>query len=277
MKKIFVPTDFSPASKKAADYAVAFAELFNSKVILMHAYPPLMYDPDIAFIHEEALGKIKELEIKRLESEKKRLDKKLKVNASSVFVQGLTKPTILLAIKKSHPELGIMGTTGASDLEKNIFGSVSLEVVNECNTTVLIVPEKAKLGKIKRIVYATDYHESDIKAIGYLVVLAKKLNARVAVVHVANNDFSSADEKESMEALKIKIAEKNDCKDISFHIRKGEHVAGEIEKFCKKENADLLAVNNEKRSFFIKILLPSITKKMIYHSEIPLLVFAEKE
>lgn len=277
MKKILVPSDFSPASKKASDYAVAFAELFNSKVILMHAYPPLMYDNVIASIHQEEIAKIKDFEVRKLELEKKRIDKKLRMSATSIFVQGPVKQSILMAIKKSRPNLVVMGTTGTSVLEKNVFGSVSLGVVNECNNSVLVVPEKAKLSKIKRIVYATDYHASDIKAINYLLQLARKVNAKFFIVHISNLDFSTAFEQESMEALKTKIHRKTDYKNISFHLVKGEHVASEIEKFCKKVNADLLAVSNEKRPFFLKILIPSITKKMIYHSEIPLLVFAGKE
>ena len=274
MKKILVPTDFSIAGKKAADYAVAFAELFNSKITLMHAYPPLMYDTDIAYFHQEALTLMKDVVVKKLELEKQRINKKLTTKASGVFDEGYTKSAILLAMKKSHPNLVVMGTTGESVLEKNVFGSVSLGVVNESKIPVLVVPEKAQSGKIKRIVYATDYHEGDAKAMKYLIDLAAKLKAKIFVVHIANGDFSTSYEKDSMEAMKTTICKKHDCENISFQVINGENTASELEKYCKKVNAGLLAVSNEKRSFFIKILLPSITKKMIYHSEIPLLVFA---
>ena len=72
MKKILVPTDFSIASKKATDYAVALAELYDSKIVLMHAYAPLIYDPAmLTYIDTSEISELKNHELKKLEQEKK--------------------------------------------------------------------------------------------------------------------------------------------------------------------------------------------------------------
>ena len=278
MKKILVPTDFSIASKKATDYAVALAELYDSKIVLMHAYAPLIYDPAmLTYIDTSEISELKNHELKKLEQEKKRITRRLKSPITSVFVEGMTKQSILTAIKKSAPQIVVMGTTGNSALEKSIFGSISLSVITDSHKSVLVVPEKAQVGKIKRIVFATDYHENDIKAISMLIDLAEKTKAKIEVIHIANEDFSSEYEKESMNALKEKIERKQNTAALSYHILKGDKIATEIEKYCIKSKATLLALSRESRSFFMQILIPSITKKMIYHSEIPLLVFGAKE
>jgi nucleotide-binding universal stress UspA family protein len=278
MKKILVPTDFSIASKKAIDYAVTFAEVYHSKIVLVHAYAPLIYDPAmLTYIDGSEIAQLKNHELKKLEQEKKKIAKRLENPVTSIFVEGMTKQSILTAIQKSGPQLVVMGTTGASALEKSIFGSISLSVVNDSHKSVLVVPEKAPVSKIKRIVFATDYHENDIKALSFLIDLAEKVKAKIDVVHIANEDFSNEYEKESMNALKEKIEKKHNTSALSYHVLRGDKIATEIEKYCRKSKANLLALSRESRSFFTQILIPSITKKMIYHSEIPLLVFGAKD
>jgi Universal stress protein family len=46
VKRILAPIDFSPASKKAVDYALSVGELFNAKVTLVHVFEPL-HGPDV--------------------------------------------------------------------------------------------------------------------------------------------------------------------------------------------------------------------------------------
>jgi len=41
IKKILVPIDFSPMSKKAFQYAVRFAEEFGCEIVLLHVVEPM--------------------------------------------------------------------------------------------------------------------------------------------------------------------------------------------------------------------------------------------
>ena len=49
LKSILVPIDFSPASKRALQYALRFAEQFGGKVTLLFVIEPIPY-PDFAFV-----------------------------------------------------------------------------------------------------------------------------------------------------------------------------------------------------------------------------------
>ncbi|HET9368156.1 MAG TPA: universal stress protein, partial [Candidatus Udaeobacter sp.] len=40
VRKILVPTDFSPASKKSLSYALRFAQGLNSEITLLHVLEP---------------------------------------------------------------------------------------------------------------------------------------------------------------------------------------------------------------------------------------------
>ena len=42
MKKILVPTDFSPASRKAEEYAAALSIILGAEMQLLHVYRELM-------------------------------------------------------------------------------------------------------------------------------------------------------------------------------------------------------------------------------------------
>src|ERR1051326_7002295 len=58
LKRVLVPVDFSPASRKALHYGVAFAKQFNAEVILLHVFDtlPPSEQPyaDIATLHAKS-------------------------------------------------------------------------------------------------------------------------------------------------------------------------------------------------------------------------------
>ena len=58
VKKILVPTDFSPAADAAITYAMSFAEVVEAEVILYHAFVPLM-----SGFYPVALNQVENLEL----------------------------------------------------------------------------------------------------------------------------------------------------------------------------------------------------------------------
>ena len=45
-----------------------------------------------------------------------------------------------------------------------------------------------------------------------------------------------------------------------------------IDKFIENHNIEIITVGNHKRSFLMKLIRSSLAQKMLFHSEIPLLV-----
>ena len=59
MKKILVPTDFSPNAEKALNYAVQFAKKTNGELLLIHSVKSDNYEQDIKNAEDrlEIIGK----------------------------------------------------------------------------------------------------------------------------------------------------------------------------------------------------------------------------
>src|SRR4030095_8553026 len=136
---------------------------------------------------------------------------------------------------------------------------------------VVSVPEKAPLTPIKKITYATDYDNNDIAVLKELVNVAQKFSAQLNVLHVADGEYSDENEKELMAGFMEKITEKISYYNLSFEILPGKNVEHKLEEYVKQKSTDLMVLSSHHRSVLDKIFSASITKKMAYHIDVPLM------
>ena len=62
---------------------------------------------------------------------------------------------------------------------------------------------------------------------------------------------------------------------MDFHVLLEENVQDGIKQAAEAYNADIIAMTYKKESFFERLFSGSDTKKMAYHSKVPLLTFHE--
>jgi universal stress protein A len=143
-KKILVPTDFSPSSKLALEYAVALAAAFHSKVHVFNAWEvPAYLRPDLTVwvgdvsttlsIHacSEAQKAMREFlaDAKVEENE----------NITTQVVNGAPYATILSQAREGRFDLIAMGTHGRTGVAHLVLGSVAERVVRHAGCPVLTV------------------------------------------------------------------------------------------------------------------------------------------
>ena len=143
LKSILVPTDFSPASKKAFPYAVRFAEEFGSEFILLHvlepatspAFPGLPAAP--AFSEEEMTNAEKNLcalvNLARVAGA---------TGARWTVRTGVARHEIVEAAKELDVDLIVMATHGYAGWKHFAIGSTAERVVRAAPCPVLVVREK---------------------------------------------------------------------------------------------------------------------------------------
>ena len=144
LKRILVPLDFSPLSKKALQYALRFAEEFRAGLTLLHVIEPdvppacdgLMIAPPIS-----------------PNGNRTRCANRLKVLASSMaicatnYVQstvrtGLAAYEIVEAAKEFEVDLIVIATHGYTGWKHFAIGSTAERVVRAAPCPVLVVREK---------------------------------------------------------------------------------------------------------------------------------------
>lgn len=272
MKTILVPTDFSENAINACEYAVGIAQKLQARIILLNVFhiPMIVGDvPEGPLMPD--FEELKGLSYKKLEEAKAEIDRRYpNVHLNIYSIQGFAVSEITDFAERNNIDLIIMGTQGASGLQELIIGSNTASVIEDAKCPVLAIPKNTLFKGIKNIVYATDYLESDISAINNLSEIAALFDAEIIVTHIAESENETAGLKEwFIEAT----AKKLKYKKLSFRLITDNNVVHGLHEFTRSMPADILAMTTRRHNLFQKLFNPSITKKMAFHTEIPLLAF----
>jgi nucleotide-binding universal stress UspA family protein len=278
MKTIIVPTDFSDNATHALRYACMLNSAFNGKIILFHSYAVPVFAPDASYVILPDDDELKKESHDLLNKQKKKISAEFPgMTFETLIDEGFAEQAITETSKKKKADLLVMGIQGASGLREALIGSITAAVMEDTACPVIAVPEKAKVDKLEKIVFATDYSLNDFENIGNILELAKPFNAEVILLHVSSGDLDKAYEFAAIENFKEKIAAKNKYDRISFKLLESRDVLDGLNFYLDEIRADLLAMSMHHRTFFQKMFNRSKTKRMAFHTHIPLLAFhAEK-
>ncbi len=274
MKTILFPTDFSLGADNALNYALRLSDKLKAKLILFNsfhipAYAGVPVDEDV----EEQLMNIAQDGLQKIENKILLHSKNLVVE--SVVNYGLAVDNIISLSEEKHPDLIIMGTKGASGFKEVFIGSNAASVLEKAPCPVLVIPENAEFKTLDKIVFATNFRDSDFNSIASLAEIAALFHSEIMIVHVSQVAPTDDHEKDLLQWYIEELKKKSNVeyKNISFHDLVGGNVDYELEDFIEKNNVDLLALSMRKRNIFSKLFDRSLTKKMAYHSHTPLLAF----
>jgi nucleotide-binding universal stress UspA family protein len=268
MKRIIVPTDFSETSKNAARYAVQVAAtLRDTSVILYHVSDssPLTEDrKDRLIILQAALDNW------RTEfSEVSTADVELVVEESSSLTDSLHR-----YVRHHGIELIIMGITGATRLEQIFMGSNTLNVVDLGVCPVIIVPPNTTYKPIKRVLFASDL--KDISATVPIAPIKSILNLFRPTVFVVNVDTDHYVEV-TEEYKKQRSILENMLQDYNpeFYFMRLYDFEDSISTFAADRDIDLILTVPKKHNFLLGLFKTSHTKRLAYHSHVPILAVHE--
>ncbi|KPM30871.1 Universal stress protein [Croceitalea dokdonensis DOKDO 023] len=273
-KTIIYPTDFSVCAENALDYAVAMAKALQCSIRTVHfldTEETIQYDENPIRVMQE----LERLELKteqRLRSRKKEI---LDRDVSCVYdiLKADRFSWLTNYVGEQKPSMVVMGTQGANATENKILGSETYKVIKNCRYPTLAIPEMAVYKTIKKIIFAADYKADDVKNLEFVVEMAKHFKAFIEVVHIADNDFDKAVYETKMNRLKEGIFKSTGYKNIDFTFLQASDVAERLEVLLKESEADLLAMVARKLGFFERLFGKSLTKRMVYHTNTPMLVF----
>jgi nucleotide-binding universal stress UspA family protein len=275
MVNILVPTDLSDLSKIAVQYAIKIANKLGGTITLLHVIN--IIQPTRATMRLQ----LKSLEKELVDTAKEDLDifvrdfsKQLKTSEPLKIkvVKGANfNDTIKKEAKKLRTGLIVMGTRGASGLRKYVMGSNTTSVIEVSHVPVLAVPELGDFKNFKNVVYATDLQHTQ-QELKRLIPYLEKFGSKVHLIHVT----SSLKEVSNLEKKISAIVEKAGLQNVICKVMVNKKIDEAIEHYVSVSNADLLAMFTHDLSFFEKLFDRSMTRKMAFHSKIPLLAFRQK-
>ena len=274
ISKIVVPTDFSAPAEQALNYAIELAKKTKASITLLHINQVAMVDASMPAETYQFL--VKEIEEMTKEGMDK-LAKKLLIPSGIAYTTetryGFVSEEICEIAKKDEADLIIMGTTGASGAAEILIGSNVASVVAKSAVPVLVIPKDLNFKEYTRIVYATDYNEPEFPALMRLIYFAELFDCPLDVIHVK----SDADKYFNIENNFFKKNKANiTYPNINYiQLEKGDIIQS-INHYVEENHGDLLVMAKHNRSFFDRLFHRSLSKKMAYHTKIPLLVLVKE-
>jgi len=287
VQRILVPVDFSMYSKNACYYALGLAEKLNAEVKLMHVY----YNPVVnsmpmtdTYYYQVNLDEIiRDIEL-RAKEQMEAFYNEIKqyvetrdiqnIKLDYALVRGITHEEILEKSEQYHPDVIITGYRGKGEKPGDIIGGVTQRIMEKATVPVLAVPEKAEyqgIGNIN-IMYVTDFDDSDYVAIEKLMNIVNPFNVRLNCVHISSHDTNKWD-KVKMESFREHITEIYPNQTFNCDLIEQEDELKGIQDFVQEKHIDIISLVTHKRNIISKLLNPSIAKKLLFHTNIPLLVF----
>lgn len=287
VQRILVPVDFSDYSVNACRYAIGLAEKLNAEIKLMHVY----YNPVVnsmpltdTYYYQVNMDEIiREIEIrakKNMEEFYKDLKEKIEkdnlegVKLDYTLVRGIASEEIIAMSEKYEPDVIIIGTRGQGERQNDLIGSVTSKIIEDTKVPVLVIPEDSLYQGIAtvNIMYATDFDDSDYKAIKKLMYILAPIEFRLYCVHIGKED-TMVWNKAKMNGLKEKLFAQYPDYEIECRLIEDDDFLNGVQNFIRDKRIDILSLVTHKRNLISRLLNPSRARKVLFHTNIPFLVF----
>ena len=198
----------------------------------------------------------------------------------TILEEGESSERLVSLAEEENCGLIVMGRRGKSRLERAMIGSVAARVIGLSKRDVLVMPENSHVGW-KKILVATDGSKYSAAASDRAIDFARSHGGTIQAVSVVDVPAEFyAEAPKAVEDLTKKAkgfvadvkkkAEASGIKTTTF-IGEGEAYKV-ITDLARDENSDVIFVGSRGRTGLTKILMGSVTEKVIGYSSCPVLV-----
>lgn len=283
MKKILVPTDFSDNAMKALLYAAEIAKKNGAIIFLLHVIEPVginlrqHYTPFYnRYLDESGNTGLWELDSIRNNIASAYPDIKMETK----IVEGATAISIVDFAESNQIDLIVMGTKGATGMTEIFIGSVAADTIGRTKVPVLAIPDEYVMEVPDAILFATNNFEENKDLLNKIVEVSKLFSTTIHVAVFVDTDNAEASDylfntrqlNRYMEFLQKTFP------GVSFlgELLEGEEFEEVIKKYDDKNEVDIIAMITYPKNIWERLMKKSVTKKMAFHSKIPVLAIPAK-
>ena len=277
-RKILVAIDGSDSGRNALLQAFRLAVDEKCWITVTSVAPPLTGDLDLTGVKDIQAALAKPCEDALAEAAQ--LAERERVLVKTVREEGETYERIVDLADAENCGIIVMGRRGLRKVERTLVGSVTARVIGHTQRDVLVVPSGAPLGW-KKILVATDGSKFSSIATAKAIDFAKAYGGSLVVVSVVDvpaEFYAEAPQavddmvrkaKEYTAAVKQQAA----AAGVSAESYIGESEAFEaIVKLAGEQNVDMVVVGSHGRTGLRRLLMGSVTERVIGHAACPVLV-----
>jgi len=267
-EKVLVVTDGSEFSEGAVREAIRLVQRSDGQ---LYALSVAVTNPEYEALAPKLLQKEEDEAVARLERMKSRAGE-AGVDCHIVLRHGLEiYQEIVSEAENNQIDVIVTGRRGKSGLMRLMMGSTTAKVIGHAHCSVMVVPRAAHIEG-QRILLAVDGSRYSDMAASASISIAKQLHAPVSVVSVA---YSEHKEQRHQEAEQIVN------RVTHFLSQEGIQVDGEVltgrpgEVIVEAAHArgiDLIVIGSHGRTGLERMLMGSVSDKVIGHAQCAVLV-----
>lgn len=261
MHRVIIPVDFSETSLNAARFTAKMLSGKKDAVAILYNNYESDDDHDITINYLESL-------------------KKEFINCGVGSVQlehemgGDLIDNIARMAHTMRATLIAMGITGKSAIKQVMFGSNTLKLVDKNLYPVMIIPPDAVYNGINNVAFASDYKNITDSTPSVLInSVLEMFDPMLHIVNVSNEHYVSLTEEmqQGKEEFKAMFRERR----TEFYFITMNDFFEAMDNFVKDYKIDMLITIPRHQSNSASLFKSTHTKRLAYHSHIPILAAHE--
>lgn len=277
-RKILVAIDGSISSMHALRESFKFAEAEKCWMTVVSVIPPYLGDLDTTGVGNVIATMRKPCEDALAEAV--RLAGEAKIMIRTTCEEGEAHERIIDLSDAENYDLIVTGRKGQHRLERAFVGSVTARIIGYSHRDVLVVPNDAGIGW-KKILFATDGSKYSEAAATKAIDFAKSYGGELIIMSVVDVPVEFYGESpEAWDKLVVKARVYTDRAkqraeaagvNVQTYVREAETWQAIID-MANEQKADTIIMGSHGRTGLKRLLMGSVTEKVIGHAPCPVLV-----
>lgn len=277
-RNILIAIDGSDSSKNALRQAIGYSKKANCRVTVLTVLPPYEWELEIGIV-KNIKGIYRELGEKIL-SGAKEIAEEEGVQIETVLEEGGIHEAIIDVAESRACDLIVMGRRGLSNIDRAFMGSITARVIGYSPIDVLVIPGKGVI-KCDNILLAVDGSKYSDVAVDRAISMAQDYGSVLKVLSVvdvpaeAYAEAPDAVDKLVEEARKLTQKVEGRAKSAGIKTDSFVKVGDPHEKIvdtAKELGADTICMGSHGRTGLKRLLMGSVTEKVIGNAPCPVLV-----
>jgi nucleotide-binding universal stress UspA family protein len=300
---LLVPLDGSAFAEQALPFAFSIARRANARLDLVRAH--MLYESEDLASRRTRFDPAEDAEFRQqekhyLEEVARRRLAEDSFDLSCVVVDGFAPDAILERAQTTAAELIVMTTHGRGPMSRAFLGSVADEVVRRSHVPVLLIRPQEALANlherpsVSNMLIPLDGSPASEQIIGPAARLGSAFDVSYTLLHVVQPDdlparktqferaaglsrtWQEHDAEDSASYLEQVAARmRGPATEVRTHVVIRRHVASAILEEAQNNSCDLIAMAMHGRRGIGRLLIGSVSDKVLRAATVPLLLYRE--
>ncbi|MCY0968615.1 universal stress protein [Chryseobacterium wangxinyae] len=274
---ILVPTDFTEKSNNAVKMAVQIAKRHEAKILIFHS---ISNHYIIDRTGKQVIGaETVDENFRKIQISLDELHASLSTeNPTLHFETILDNDNLIHGINKiidqKNVDLVVSGSSGQQKISQLILGSMSYEILNGVNASVLLVPETCTKYAFDKILVPVRVLDDLADKVDLSLAIAQKNNGIITLLGISSETDLDA-LKDAYQEVRQTLVKNQQEYNAQFLLTQDK--ATQISKFSKDDDADIIILNYQDEGSWKSIFSENFFKQIINYTDIPLLFLKNKE